>query len=140
MQLFLMQLQNIFLFPDLFDLLYFGGLFFMVPILIMLLLILFLTIKNVLEIRRKGFSSIKYSSLINSIGLFTMVWGVLGQLVGLVEAFDTIEKLGEISASMLAGGLKISALPTIFGILVFVISRIITIVFSWIQHEELIKE
>ncbi len=117
-----------------------GGMFFMFPILLMLLLILFLTIKNILILRKEGFSSEKYIKLINSVGLLTLVWGVLGQLIGLVVAFDKIELLDEISTAMLAGGLKVSALPTIFGFVVFVVSRAVTIIFTWIQSEDTSNE
>ncbi len=134
--LIFLMLQNKLLFANPFGLLHDGGMFFMFPILIMLLLVLFLAVKNVLEIRKQGFPSKKYNKLINSVGLLTLVWGVLGQLVGLVAAFDKIELLGEISTPMLAGGLKVSALPTIFGFFVFVVSRIVTIIFTWIQKEE----
>ncbi|WP_160114519.1 MotA/TolQ/ExbB proton channel family protein [Aquimarina sp. AU474] len=130
----LLQSRSLFFGP--FGLLQDGGMFFMFPILLMLLLVLFLTLKNFLVIRQQGFPSAKYIKLINSIGLLTLVWGVLGQLVGLVEAFDKIELLGEISTPLLAGGLKISALSTIFGFFVFVVSRVSSIIFTWMQKEE----
>ncbi len=130
------SLHNKILFLGPFGLLHDGGMFFMFPILVLLLLVFFLTVKNFLVIRQQGFPSAKYIKLINSVGLVTLVWGVLGQLVGLVEAFDKIELLGEISTPMLAGGLKISALPTIFGFFVFVVSRIASIIFTWMQQEK----
>ncbi len=130
-----LMLQNNLLFISFFDFMRHGGMLFMTPILIMLLLVFFLAIKSVLAMRKKELSSIKYISLINSIGLLTLVWGVLGQLIGLVAAFDKIEMLGEISTPMLAGGLKVSALPTIFGFIVFVVSRVVTIIFTWLQDE-----
>ena len=77
----------------------------------------------------------KNIEIINSIGLMIIVWRVLGKLLGLVKALDTIEFLGEISTARLAGGLKISALPTMFGCLVFVICRIASIIFTWIAKE-----
>ncbi len=113
-----------------------GGPFFMFPILIMLLLTFFLIIKSVIAIKQESASLQKNISLLSSIGLLTLVWGILGQLIGLVEAFDKIEMLGEISTARLAGGLKISALPTMFGCLVFIISRASIIVFTWIGKAE----
>jgi len=108
----------------------------MVPILMVLLVILFLVIKNIWVFYREKRWSSKYIKLINSLGLLILVWGILGQLIGLIEAFDRIEMLGDISASMLAGGLKVSALPTLFGCFVFVVSRAATTVFTWVQKEE----
>ncbi|KZS41767.1 hypothetical protein AWE51_20445 [Aquimarina aggregata] len=112
-----------------------GGMFFMFPILVTLFLIFFLILKKVLILKKEGAPSYKYIKLINSLGLMILVWGILGQLIGLVDAFDKIEMLGEISTARLAGGLKISALPTMFGSLVFVISRAATTIFIWITKE-----
>jgi len=123
------------IFAHILRLLHDGGMFFMFPILMTLFLVFFLIIKNVLIIKRDGTPSPKYIKLINSLGLMILVWGILGQLLGLVEAFDKIEMLGEISTARLAGGLKISALPTMFGSLVFVISRAATTIFIWITKE-----
>lgn len=114
-----------------------GGLFFMLPILVTLFLVFFLIIKNVLILKKGKNLPIKNIKIINSVGLMILVWGVLGQLLGLVDALDKIEFLGEISTARLAGGLKVSALPTMFGCLVFVISRIATIIFTWIQKEDI---
>jgi predicted transcriptional regulator len=62
---------------------------------------------------------------IKSLGVFALVTGILGQFVGLYEAFDTIERMGEVSQPMLAGGLKVSSIVTIYGMLIFLISYII---------------
>jgi len=134
--LFFIQSQDQPASVHIFQLLHEGGLFFMVPILMVLLVILFLVIKNIWVFYREKRWSSKYIKLINSLGLLILVWGILGQLIGLIEAFDRIEMLGDISASMLAGGLKVSALPTLFGCFVFVVSRAATTVFTWVQKEE----
>ncbi|TPN82158.1 MotA/TolQ/ExbB proton channel family protein [Aquimarina algicola] len=133
--MFLIQTETPSFFTQLFNKIYEGGLFFMLPIVIIFALVLSITIKNIFVIVKKGHSSVKFMKLINSIGLLALVWGVLGQLIGLVTAFDRLEMLGEVSIEVLARGLKISALPTIFGFFTFSISRAITIIFLWIQKE-----
>ncbi|WP_106791231.1 MotA/TolQ/ExbB proton channel family protein [Aquimarina sp. Aq78] len=112
-----------------------GGMFFMMPIVIMLLLVLFIIVKNTLVIIQRGVSSEKYINLINSIGLLTLVWGLLGQLIGIVGMFDKVQIIDEISTHVFASGLKVSALPAVFGFSVFIISRIATIIFTWIDKE-----
>ena len=107
----------------------------MIPIVIMLLLVLFIIIKNTLVIIQRGVSSEKYISLINSMGLLTLVWGLLGQLIGIVGMFDKVEIIDEISTHVFASGLKVSALPAVFGFFVFIVSRIATIIFTWIDKE-----
>lgn len=57
-------------------------------------------------------------------GLLALALGVLGQLIGLFEAFKAIEAMGGVSAAMLAGGLKVSSVTTIYGLIGFVISRL----------------
>lgn len=64
-------------------------------------------------------------SLLKSVGLFTLVMGVLGQMIGLYTAFEAIEAVGEVSQSLLAGGLKISSITTIYGLICFVITYLI---------------
>ena len=59
---------------------------------------------------------------VKSLGLFTMVTGILGQLTGLFEAFSAIEEMGDISPGILAGGLKVSMITTLTGIVFYLIS------------------
>ena len=108
-----------------------GGPFFMYPILFLLILILVLTIKGFLE-ENKG----KTISLISSLGLFTVAWGIFGQTIGLIQAFDAIQAAGDISMSLVAGGLKISLLTTVFGVITFLVSRLGIIILVWMQKEK----
>ncbi len=62
---------------------------------------------------------------IKTIGSFGAVIGILGQLIGLYSAFSVLEKHGDISQSLIAGGLKVSTIPTIYGILIFLISLLL---------------
>ena len=57
----------------------------------------------------------------------------MGTVIGMVEAFDAIEKAGDISPTVVAGGMKVALITTIFGIIValvlqlfynFILSRI----------------
>jgi biopolymer transport protein ExbB len=49
------------------------------------------------------------------------MFGFLGTVWGMVEAFDAIEAAGDISPSLVAGGIKIALLTTVFGLLVAII-------------------
>jgi biopolymer transport protein ExbB/TolQ len=61
---------------------------------------------------------------IKTIGTFALITGILGQLIGLIGAFDAIELAGEVQQGILAGGLKVSTIPSIYGILIYMISLI----------------
>ncbi len=65
-----------------------------------------------------------------SIGLFAMIIGILGQLIGLYDAFAAIEKMGEISPSMVYGGIKVSIITTLYGIFIYLVSLILWFVTS----------
>ncbi len=47
--------------------------------------------------------------------------GFLGTVIGMVFAFDAIETAGDISPSLVAGGIKIALLTTAFGLIVAII-------------------
>ncbi|MFY0653417.1 MAG: MotA/TolQ/ExbB proton channel family protein [Cyclobacteriaceae bacterium] len=64
-------------------------------------------------------------SYIKQVGLFALVVGILGQLIGLFEAFKYIEIAKDISPAMMAGGIKVSMITTLYGFLIYVISFLI---------------
>ena len=47
--------------------------------------------------------------------------GFLGTVVGMVFAFDAIEQAGDISPTVVAGGMKVALLTTVFGLIVAII-------------------
>ncbi len=57
-----------------------------------------------------------------SIGLFAMITGILGQLIGFYEAFSAIENAGDISPELMYGGIKVSMIATLYGISIYLIS------------------
>ena len=50
--------------------------------------------------------------------------GFMGTVVGMVQAFDDIEKQGDISPTVVAGGMKVALLTTIFGLITAIILQI----------------
>ncbi len=50
--------------------------------------------------------------------------GFLGTVIGMVMAFDDIEQAGEISSGIVAGGMKVALITTIFGLIVALILQI----------------
>jgi len=51
--------------------------------------------------------------------------GFFGTVIGLVEAFDTIEQVGDISPTVVAGGMKIALITTIYGLIVAMILQVL---------------
>jgi len=50
--------------------------------------------------------------------------GFLGTVFGMVQAFDDIQKAGDISPTVVAGGMKVALLTTIFGIIVALVLQV----------------
>lgn len=73
-------------------------------------------------------SRLKY---IKTIGTFGMVTGFLGQLIGLYQTFDFVERVEKVSPSLWGGGLKLCLIPSIYGILIFLLSLLIWMVFDY---------
>ena len=47
--------------------------------------------------------------------------GFMGTVIGMIGAFDAIEAAGDISPSLVAGGIKVALLTTVFGLIVAII-------------------
>lgn len=50
--------------------------------------------------------------------------GFLGTVIGMIQAFDDIEKAGDISASIVANGIKVALLTTVAGLIVAIILQL----------------
>ncbi|NNL16102.1 MAG: hypothetical protein HKO81_05620 [Flavobacteriaceae bacterium] len=96
------------------DLFYQGGLLFMSLLTILLLALLI--------------SAWKFPDYINEIGILALAIGILGQIIGLYGAFKGIEQMGQVSQEMMAGGLKVSSITTMYGLIIYIISIIIRLV------------
>ena len=75
-------------------------------------------VKDTLSMRHR----LKY---IKSVGLFALVFGIFGQLLGLYGAFSYIEAAGNISPQLLFSGLRVSAITTIYGVIIFLLSYLL---------------
>lgn len=62
---------------------------------------------------------------IKSIGLFALITGFLGQLIGLYSAFEYMANVDSVSSDILAGGLKVSSITSLYGMLIFLISYLV---------------
>ena len=104
-----------------------GGAFFMYPIVFIFIILIVLFVK---ELVSKSASK-KSISLMSSISLFVLAWGALGQVIGLIEAFDAIEGAEGVSINILAHGLKFTFLPVVFSLFTFLVARVCIIFLQW---------
>ena len=114
------------------DHLFMGGISFMLPIYVMWIIVLFFTIKfivNYYSENRNLKKLAKQNSLILFIGSFAFLFGLLGQILGLYQALVCIQTAGDISPALIAGGLSVSLIAPIYGFILFIISGIIWYIF-----------
>ncbi len=118
------------------DLFYMGGPLFMGILTALLILMVAWAVYHVLPVllnrdvdlvRTK--SQLKHTK---TIGTFALVTGILGQLIGFYQAFNAIEKAGDISPSLMMGGLKVSMITTLYGIIIFLLSLFLWFIFDFI--------
>ena len=117
-----------------------GGALFMGILTILLVIILAVSVYFILSIvSGKALAEKNFShqlTYLKSIGLFTMITGILGQLIGLMMAFSAIEQAMDISPAIMAGGLKVSMITTLYGIIINLLAILIWFVLDlWYQKK-----
>jgi biopolymer transport protein ExbB len=50
--------------------------------------------------------------------------GFMGTVIGMIQAFDKIEEAGDMQPSLVAGGIKVALLTTVFGLVVAIILQV----------------
>ena len=90
-----------------------GGPLFMGILTLILLLMMYAAVRN---------------GCVKELGLLALAVGFMGQLLGLFGAFEGIEQMGGVSQAMLAGGLKVSSITSIYGLFIYIVSLLIQIV------------
>jgi hypothetical protein len=111
-----------------FELFWMGGIEFMSVLTLMFLVALIFSALSASDIFSKGLKGEEVKRRLDYVkffGLLALVTGVLGQFIGMFSAFQAIEQVGEVSQAMLAGGLKVSSITSIYGMLIFVITRLV---------------
>ncbi len=103
-----------------------GGPFFMWPIVIVFIVIVALFVRQLIIKSEKAHTI----TLLSNISLFILSWGLLGSVIGLIEAFDAVESMDAVSRGMMAGGLKVALLCTVFGLFTFIIARLFILILN----------
>jgi biopolymer transport protein ExbB/TolQ len=111
------------------ELFYMGGTLFMSILTVLLIIMVAVSVYfgiNIASGKAEAKKNFRHQlTYVKAIGLFTMITGILGQLIGLMMAFSAIEGAMDISPAIIAGGLKVSMITTLYGILINLISILI---------------
>jgi len=65
---------------------------------------------------------------VKEIGIGALVFAIFGTLLGLAQVFDAIQMFGDISPAVICGGLKVTLIPTFYGLIVYFVSLIIRVI------------
>ena len=85
---------------------------------------------DVVERSVVSYGSVQASNLEKNLSWITLFiamspsLGFLGTVIGMVQAFNDIQKAGDISPNVVAGGMKVALITTIFGIIVALILQV----------------
>lgn len=108
-----------------------GGIIFMSILTLLFLIILSLSVLSFVKALKsknhasKGLNG--FRKQIKSIALFALIFGILGQVLGLVQIFDYLSdsSIG-VAASVLAKGIKTTFNPTLYGIGIYLVSILLS--------------
>lgn len=113
-----------------------GDIGFMEVITCLAVVIALLISRSILFLLRKDEGSLslllKNNQYVKSLSIFTLVVGVLGQLIGLFQAFEVLSEAGGASMHIMKSGLLSSATTTFYGLFIFILARLFVFIASLI--------
>ena len=71
------------------------------------------------------FAAWKAPAWVKEIGLLALLSGVFYQILGMFQAFGVVQQAPDISPSLVAGGLRVSFIAVMYGMLIYAASLVI---------------
>jgi hypothetical protein len=75
-----------------------------------------------------SFILFKNKNIVLLIGFISLLFGKFSTYLGVIGAFDAIEAAGDISPSLVMGGIKVSLTTYVYGLIIFIISLILKVI------------
>jgi hypothetical protein len=105
-----------------------GGIQFMSVLFLILLSVIILSVIGFIQAYGKQSPNLpRLNNIILAIrflGGFAPVWGILGQGIGVYSACVAIQEIQDVSPALLAGGFQVSMITALYGLIIFLVSRI----------------
>jgi len=119
-----------------FDLLIEGGLSYMLPLALMLVLnLIFIVLALISKMANKEISEFNLE-FIKQLGLLAFVWGIFSTMVGFYQAFSDLSQMTEaLPFPVIMGGLKVALITALFGSIVFIISMSAYLGLRWMTKK-----
>ena len=99
------------------------------PLVLIALVLIGLAIKKAIDLFQRtdqsGEDLKKGLPAMLQLGLFCFFWGLLAQAISLYQMLSAIEAAGDVSPALLVGGLKVSMIAPIFGLIILVLALIV---------------
>ena len=59
------------------------------------------------------------------LGVFALVWGILGQGIGIYQALWAIQQAADISPAIIMGGIRVSLITPLYGMIILLVASLI---------------
>jgi len=117
-----------------------GGIIFMTPLSILFASNILISAYLLIALFQKRQFHEKWLEAIKQIGLLAAVWGVLGTILGLFQAFDALEAMKEMIAfQIIMGGLKVAVITAIYGLIIFCLSILAYIILNLVSTKSQVQ-
>ena len=74
------------------------------------------------------FAAWKAPAWVKEIGLAALAWGVFWGFAGVYQMLDALQTLTDVPTSVIYGGAKVTLVPVMYGILVYLVSLVVILV------------
>lgn len=99
-----------------------GGIQFMSLVSLLGLAMIFFMVRSYIQVFVKNSTNVRGINYILMFGSLSFIIGLLGQAVGMIAAFEAIYQAKDISPGLIAGGIRVSMIAPVYGMLIFIIS------------------
>lgn len=67
----------------------------------------------------------RMNSVVLQLGILAFFLGILSQAMGLMQAFQVIQQVGDVSPALLAGGLYVSLIAPVWGLIILTVAWVL---------------
>ncbi len=70
---------------------------------------------------------------IKYVGIIALTFGILGQVMGIQQIFSYLGEVGSVKPHVMYGGLRVTTIPTVYGMLIFMLSLLPMLTVKWMH-------